>query len=135
MNQNYSKMIVESGYGYHIGFKFSRLILTFPNACLGVYDYETAHLLHIFQTHGRNAYVVEKMEFSNPDVMQNPKELIIFWATEQVNIYMIDIGDLEKPQSYKNPTKLRLPKGIHAISLKSHPSAPFLYASCNDGLI
>ena len=51
--------------------------------------------MHIFQAHGKFAYVMKAVAFSDPSLMKSEKELMIFWAAEHVNIYLIDIGRLD----------------------------------------
>lgn len=69
--------------------------------------------------------MIEKIAFSDPQNMQTPKELLIFWAGEQKNIYMIDISQLDRPASYKNPAKIKLNKAMNSMIV--HPGFPILY--------
>lgn len=133
LSQNYNQLIAESEQGYHIDFKYEKLFLTFPNACICIYDYETTNLLSQFQAHGNNCYVIEKLVFSDLQNMQNPKELMIFWAGEQKNIYIIDISQLDRPQTFKNAQKIKLKQTLNAI--KAHPSHPIVYGGFSDGKI
>ena len=66
LNINYDMLAVESGYGYHLFINEGRVFLSYPNACLAIYDYESSHLIHIFQTHGKNAYVITAVAFTPP---------------------------------------------------------------------
>ena len=48
---------------------------------------------------------------------------------------MIDIGNLDRPLTHKQPVKFKINKNLKVISLVTHPGQPVIYAGCSDGRI
>ena len=59
IDSKYNDEIVESGHNFHLYFEYDSdsgdgyLFVSMPNACLGIYDYTSSHLLYTFKAESK----------------------------------------------------------------------------------
>lgn len=130
-NFNFKKQSFDSYEGYSIYFwrQYKKLIMTYPNGYLLIYDYISGSLDHQFQTRGKNVYIIRKI------IGSSNSPILYFSAEGMRNIYCLLYDSISKNEKGIVYTKLVLPKQITVFDLITHPLENYLFCGCSDGII